>query len=148
MVVPGAARMLVAAQHLAARNLDRGAGVLLARAGLEQQPRDGSDGGQRLAAKSERGDREQIFYVAQLAGGVALEGQQRVVAQHAVAVVGDADQAAAACVHFHANLRRARVERVLQQLFYDRGGALHHLSGRDFIRDGVGENADLAHGPR
>ena len=101
-------RELIAAQHLAARDFDRRAGRLFGRARFEQQPRHRSDGGQRFAAKPERRDGKQVFDVAQLAGGVALEGQQRVVAQHAAAVVGDADQAPAAALDIDANVGGAR----------------------------------------
>ena len=115
------------------------------RARLEQQARDRSDGRQRLAAKAQRGDREQILHVAQFAGGVALEGQQRVVAQHAAAVVHDADQPAAAGFHLDAQIGRAGVERVFEQFLDDRSGPFHHLAGGDLVGDLVGENADAAH---
>ena len=141
-----AERGFLAAQHLAAGDFDARAGGLLGGAGFEQQARDGGDGGQRLAAEAERGDGEQILDVAQLAGGVALEGQQGVVAQHAAAIVGDADQAAAAGFHFDAQVGRAGVERVFEQLFDHRSGPLDHLTGGDFVGDLVGEDADAAHG--
>src|ERR1035441_3097348 len=78
------------------------------------------------------GNRKQILDVAQLAGGGALEGQQRIVAQHAAAIVHDADQPAAAGFHFHAHFHRAGVEGVFEQLLDYRGGTLHHFSGGDF----------------
>ena len=103
-----AARDFVAAQNFAARDFDARAGLLVGRTRFEQQARDRGDGGQRLAAKAQRGDREQIFHVVQLAGGVALEGQQGVVAQHAAAIVGDADQPPAAVFDFDADVGGAR----------------------------------------
>ena len=92
--------------------------------------------------KPERRDREQVFDVAQFAGGVALEGQQGVVAQHAAAVVDDADQAASAGFDLDAQLGRPGVERILEQFFDDRSRPLHHLARRRFCwrpgREGCG----------
>ena len=96
--------------------------------------------------KSQRGDREQILHVGQLAGGVALEGQQRIVAEHAGAVVGQADQPPPAGFDVDAKLARPGVQRVFEQLLDDAGRPFHDLSGRDFVRDGVGKNTDAAHG--
>ena len=76
---------------------------------------------------------------------MALEGQQGVVAQHAAAIVGDANETAAAGFHFDANLRRARVERVFEQFLDHRSGTLHHLAGGDLVGDLVGQNAYAAH---
>ena len=84
---PGGTGEFIAAQQLSAGEFDCRAGGLIGRAGFEQQARDRRDGGQRFAAKAERRDGEQILDVAQFAGGVALKGQQGVVAQHAAAVV-------------------------------------------------------------
>ncbi len=112
---------------------------------FEQQARNGCDGGQRFAAKSESGDGQQILHVAQFAGGVALEGQQRVVAQHAAAIVDDADQAAAAGFHFDANVGGAGVERVFEQLLDDGSGPFHYFAGGDLVGDLVGKYADAAH---
>ena len=140
-----AERRLLAAQHLAAGDLDARAGGLLLRARFEQQPRDRRDRRQRLAAKAERRDGEQVLHVAQLAGGVAFEGEQRVVAQHAAAIVDDADEAPSAGFDLDAQLGRAGVERVFEQLLDDRGRALHDFAGGDLVGDLVGENADAAH---
>src|ERR1019366_1616009 len=103
------------------------------------------NGRQGFAAEPQGGNRKQILDVAQLAGGVALEGQQRIVAQHAAAIVDDADQPAAAGFHFHAHFHRAGVEGVFEQLLDHRGGTLHHFSGGDFVGDLVGKDADAAH---
>ena len=65
--------------------------------------RDRSDGRQRLAAESQRGDGQQVFGIADLRGGVALEGQHGVVAHHAAAVVGDLDELLAAGLDVDAN---------------------------------------------
>ena len=139
-----AERGFFAAQHLAAGDFNARAGGLFGGAGFEQQPGDGRDGGKRFAAKSEGGDGEQIFDIAQLAGGVALEGQQGVVAEHAAAIVDDADEAAAAGFHFHADVGGAGVEGVFEELLHDGGGPFDHFSSGDFIGDLIGEDANAA----
>jgi len=83
----------------------------------------------------------------QFAGGVAFERQHGVVAQHAAAIVGDTDQAAAAGFDFHPDRCRARVKRVFKQLLDDGSGAFHYLARGDLIGDVVGENADSAQDP-
>ena len=93
MAVPPPSAASSQRSMLAAGDFDARAGGFFGRAGFEQQARYGSDGGQRFAAEAEGGDGEQVFDVAQLAGGVALEGEQRIVAQHAAAIVDDADEA-------------------------------------------------------
>ncbi len=102
---------------------------------FEQQPRDRGNRRERFSAKAERRDGKQIVGGAQFAGGVALEGQQRVVVRHAVAVVDDADHALAADFGFDANGLRAGVQRVFEQLFDYRGGTFDNFARCDFIRD-------------
>src|SRR5581483_2375746 len=58
---------------------------------------------------------------------VALEGQQRVVAQHAAAIVDDADQAAPAGFHFDPDLSGARIQRILEQFLDDGSGPFLQL---------------------
>jgi hypothetical protein len=76
---------------------------------------------------------------------VALKGQQGVVAVHAVAVVGDADELAAARFDFDADARGARVQGILQQLFDHRSRPVDHLAGGDLVGHLVGKNADAPH---
>jgi len=111
---------------------------------FEQKPRDGRDGGKRFAAESQSRDGEEVFHVAQFAGSVALEGQQGVVAEHAAAIVDDADEAAAAGFHFHADVGGAGVEGIFEQFLHYRGGPFDHFSGGDFVGDLVGEDANAA----
>ena len=139
-------RKLIAADHLAASNFNRGAGTLFGRARLKHEARHRRDGRQRFAAESKRGDRKQIFDVAELAGSVTLESQQGIVAQHAAAVIGDTDQAAAAALDINPEIGGSCIERVFEQLFDHRRRPLNHLSSRNFVGDVVGENADSAHG--
>ena len=84
----------------------------------------------------------QVVGGRELAGGVALEGQGRLGRRDAAAVVLDADQPPAALAHLHADVGRARVQAVLDQLF-DRGrGPLDHLAGGDLVGDFGGEDVD------
>ena len=101
-------RSVFHAKNLAAGNLHAGTRGLFARRRLQRDARHRSDGRQRLAAEAQGGDREQIVRSAQFRGGVTLEGQQRIVAIHALAVVGDADQLAPPAFHLDADARRLR----------------------------------------
>ena len=138
-------RRLVGSEHLAAGDFNARAGLLLAGAGFEGKARDRSDGRQGLAAEAESGDAQQVVRARELAGGVTLEGEHGVVMQHAAAVVGDADEAPSSACDLDAQMSRTGVDGVLEQLLDDRGRTLHDLSGRDFIRNIVGEDADAAH---
>jgi len=80
-----------------------------------------------------------------LGGGVALEGQQSVVAAHAASVVAHADELAPARLDLDADAGGPGVERVLQQLLDHRGRTLHHFAGGDLVGDLVGEYADASH---
>ena len=66
--------------------------------------------GRASPRKPESGDGEQVVDIAQLAGGVALEGEQGVIAQHAAAIVGDADKPPPAALDVDADVGGARVE--------------------------------------
>ena len=80
-----------------------------------------------------------------LRGGVALEGEESVVLDHAVAVVGDADEFAAAGFDLDADAGGSGVEGVFEELFDDGGGALDDFAGGDLVRHEVREDADAAH---
>src|SRR5581483_9736543 len=138
-------RRFVAAQQFPACELHRRSGLLLGRARLQKQPRYRGDRGQRLAPESQSRDREQILHVRQLAGGVPLECEKRVIPQHAAAVVGQADQLPASGLYLDAKFRRARIERIFQEFLYDARWPFHHLSRRDFVCNGIGEDANSAH---
>jgi len=56
-----------------------------------------------------------------------------VVAKHAAAIVGDADQPPAAGLDFHPYIRRARIQRILQQLFDNGCRPFHHLARGDLL---------------
>ena len=133
-------------QHLAAGNLDDRSGRVFRGVRLQPQPAHRRDGRQRLAAKAQSRNVQQVVGVANLRGGVALEGQHGVVAHHAAAVVGHLDELLAAGLNVDADAARARIQRVLQQLLDHRRRTLHHLAGGDLVGYIFGENVDAAHG--
>ena len=76
---------------------------------------------------------------------MALEGQQSIVAHHAATIVGHLDQLLAARFHLHADPRRARIQRVLQQLLQHRRRTLHHLARGDLVGNMLGKYVDSGH---
>ena len=107
----------------------------------DRQPRHGADRRQRLAAEAERADRDQIV-VGELRGGVAFDRERQIGARHALAVIADADQPAAAAVGEDVDAARAGIERVLDQLLDHARRTLDHLAGGDAVDDGFGKLAD------
>ena len=119
-------------------------GLVAAVAG-QAQPRHRTDRRQRLAPETEGADRLQVFEAADLAGGVAGQGQRQVILVDAAAVVAHPDQLGAALLHIHGDLAGAGVERVFQQLLKHRGGALHHLAGGDLVGEPGIQPMNLCH---
>ena len=74
-----------------------------------------------------------------------FERQQRIVAHHAAAVIGNANELAAAALDRDHDPGRAGIERILQQLLDHRCRPVDDLAGGDLIGHLVGENADAAH---
>src|SRR5208282_1168306 len=137
---------LLDAQYLAAVNFENRSGSFLFGASFQMQAGNRRNRGQRLAAKSQRRNAEQVFGVLDFRSRVTLEGQHGIVAHHATAVVGDLDQLFATGFYLNANARGTRVQRVLQQFFHHRRGTLDHLAGGDLVGDSLGKDVDLAHG--
>jgi hypothetical protein len=79
---------------------------------------------------------------------VTLEGEQRVIAHHAAAVVHDADELAAAAFDLDADTGGAGIERVFEQLLDHGRRTVHHFAGGDLVGDLVSEYVDAAHGLR
>ncbi|PRQ02505.1 hypothetical protein ENSA5_22360 [Enhygromyxa salina] len=96
-------------------------------------PRDRGDRGERLAAKAERVDLDQILGRAQLRGRVAGDRQDQILAMDAVAIVDHPDALAPAGLELDLDPRGPRVDRVLDQLLDDRARPLDDLAGRDLI---------------
>ena len=77
---------------------------------------------------------------------MALEGEQGIIADHAAAVVGDANELAAAAFDLDTDAGGTSIKSVFEQ-FLDHGrGAIDDFAGGDLVGDLVGENADAAHG--
>ncbi len=121
-------------------------GALALCAGQERDMGNGGDGGERLAPEAQRCDAAQPVRIVQLAGGVAQEGDARVLRAHAAAVVRDADGFHASGANFHGDIPCVRVDGVFHQLLYRAGGTLHHLASGDQVRHMGGENIDNRNG--
>ena len=111
----------------------------------EGEAADAGDAGQRLAAKTQRGDGRQILGALDFAGGMAFEAEQRVIAAHAEAVVGDANQAASAGADFDGDFLRAGIEGIFDQFLNDAGRPLDHFAGGDLVGDLFGKELDPVH---
>ena len=120
-------------------------GRFTVRACFQHEARNGGDGRQGFAAEAECGDGQKIAHVAEFAGGVAFEGEQRVVAEHAAAVVGDADKLPAARFDVDAHLCCAGVQRVLEQFLDHRSRPLYYFARRDLVCHRVRKDANPAH---
>ncbi len=108
---------------------------------------DAADGGEGLAAEAEGADAEQVVGVAELAGGVAGEGQRQVVGGDAAAVVGDADQLGAALLQVDVDALRAGINGVFEEFFDDAGGPFDDLAGGDLGDDTRWQLLDPRHAP-
>ena len=73
---------------------------------------------------------------------MALDRELEVGTAHAAAVVGDADQPAAAAVGCDFDAAGAGIERVLDELLHHARRTLDHLAGGDFVDRGLGKAAD------
>ena len=76
---------------------------------------------------------------------MALEGEESVVAAHAVTVVDDADELAAAGFDLDTNAGSAGVEGVFEEFFDYRCGAFDDFAGSDLIGDLIGKYMNPAH---
>src|SRR5262249_464643 len=89
-------------------------------------------------------DRKQIVRLGQFARGMTPEASQSVFGNHALAIIGDANQPSSAFFDLDGNARGSGVERVLEHLFDDRRWTLYNLTGGNSIGDVVRENIDFA----
>ena len=94
---------------------------------------DGADAGQSLPAESKRRYALQVVDLSDLARRMGLEGGVQILGVHAAAVIGDADELAAAVLHGHDDLRSPGVDAVLHQFLDHAGGPLDHLAGRNHV---------------
>src|SRR6202034_1738363 len=100
-----------------------------------------ADRGQRLPAKSEGANLQQIF-VVEFGGGMAIDGQRQVARRHAVAIIGDADPPPAAAIGENVDPARTRIDGVFHQLLDHAVRTPDHLARSDAVHDLFGELAD------
>jgi hypothetical protein len=89
------------------------------------------DARQCLAPKTEGREMVEIFKGAQLRGRVALQRDRQLIRRDPIAVVSDFDQFEPATTDRDRDPPRVGVDRVLDQFFDDRGGALDDLASGD-----------------
>src|SRR5580658_9624422 len=80
------------ADYFAAVNLKDGSGGFILCAGFKMKASHRCDGRQRFAAKSQRRDRKEVVGIFNFRGGMAFEGQHRVITHHAAAIIGNLNQ--------------------------------------------------------
>ncbi len=122
-----------------------GAAVAVARTRAQHEVRHRGDRWQRLAAKAVRQDRGQIVGPADLARGVTLDRQPRIVRVHPFPVVLDPDLLLAAEFDMDGDAPRAGVDGVLDEFLDDGRGALDDFASRDLVGKIIGEAADPSH---
>ena len=142
----GAAGRFLDALHAARQHAQAASRGPVGGRGLDDHARHGGDRGKRLAPEAEGVDVAQVLGVADLAGGVAVQAHEKVLADHAATVVGDADAALAAPFDRHRHRAGTGVQRVLDQFLHDRGRPLDDFAGRDLVRDVVRQDADARAG--
>ena len=62
-----------------------------------------------------------------------LDRKRKILARHAGAVVGDADQAAPAAIGDDLDFGRAGIERILDQFLHHARRPFHHFAGGDAV---------------
>jgi hypothetical protein len=117
----------------AAVHLDLRSGHRAARPGPQRQVRHRGNRRQRLAPEPQRRDGAEVPARADLARGMPLERQPRVVRIHPFPVVFDPDRALAAVLDGDRNPGGAGVEGVFDQLFDHRGGPFDDFAGGDLV---------------
>ena len=130
----------------AADYLDLGPALAIGRSATQRQPAHLGYRGQCLAAEPERADAEQVVGLRELAGSVTGHGQLELVGRDAVAVVDHADHLHPAGGDRNVDPRRPGVDRILHQLLNHAGRPLDHLTGGDFIDQGLGKTLNIGHG--
>jgi hypothetical protein len=115
------------------------------RARRDRGARYRGDRRERLAAEAERRNRLEVDDGDDLRRRVARERERQVLALDAGAVVGHADPLDATAGNVDVDLRRAGIERVLEQFLERRRRPLDDLARGDLVDQQVGELADRAH---
>jgi hypothetical protein len=113
--------------------------------GFDRELRNRRNGRQRLAAKAEAPDANELLRAGNLRRRVTGEREPRVVPIHATPVIGDAHEGAPALFDGDIDRGRPRIEGVLHQLLHHRRRTLDDLSGGDLVGDGTRQNVDARH---
>jgi hypothetical protein len=95
----------------------------------QRKARYRGDRSQRLAAKPERLDAEQVIGAAQLAGGMARHRQFHLFSRNALAIIRDFDQPAPGFAIWIVIWLAPASRAFSSQLFHHRSRALDHLTG-------------------
>ena len=122
-------------ERLAAVKVQRRAACLVCLARENIKVRHRCDGGERLAAETERTDGGKVGGGAQLARRVAQESGGQLVGRDAAAVVGHTQIGHPAVLQLDGDVPRARVDGVFHELLDDARRALDDLAGGDEICD-------------
>ncbi len=109
------------------------------------QARHRADRRQCLATKAHAEHRLEVFQFANLAGGVARQGQRQIVRSDAAAVVAHLEQLDAALLDFHIDAPRTGVQAVFQQFLGHRSGTLDDLARSDLVGQARAEQMNTGH---
>ncbi|MNZ93855.1 hypothetical protein D3C78_1129460 [compost metagenome] len=108
------------------------------------QARYRADRSQRLAAEAQAHHPLQVFQLADLAGGVARQGQRQVVGRNAAAIVTYAQELDATLLHFDVDAPGAGIQAVFQEFLDHRGGSFDHLARGDLVGQPRTQQLDTA----
>ena len=76
---------------------------------------------------------------------MTFESKQRIVPDHATAVIRDLNELLAPGLDLNSDSRGARVERIFEQFLHHGRGPFHHFAGRDFVSNVLRKDVDAAH---
>ncbi len=99
----------------------------------------------KAAHAGDGGDGREIFRALKLAGGMAFQAEQAVIAAHARSIVDHSNQAASASLDFHRDARGSGIERVLDQLLHHACRPFDDLTGGDLIGHLLGQKLYSVH---
>ena len=77
---------------------------------------------------------------------MTFESENRIVAHHAFAVVGDFQQASTAGFDLNRDVGGAGVDRILDEFLGDRSRTFNDFAGGDLIGDVICEDSNFSHG--
>ena len=76
---------------------------------------------------------------------MTFESKQRIVPDHATAVIRDLNELLAPGLDLNSDSRGARVERIFEQFLHHGRGPFHHFAGCDFVSNVLWKDVDAAH---